>query len=67
MTPLLCLLMRVFSLLHLSDVNYSYCVFEDFGVTDSPAPFGVPVAVSTHTEYIQQLVPVKANDGISVS
>lgn len=58
--------MRVLSILHLSDVNYSYCVIEDFGVRDSPAVFGIPAQVYIHTEFIQQLVLVKANDGISV-
>lgn len=66
MTPLLCLLMRVLSLLHLADVNYSHGMIEDFRVRDSPAILGIPVEVYVSTEFIQQLVLVKANDGISV-
>ena len=58
--------MRALSILHLSDVNYSYCMIEDFGVRDSPAIFRIPVEVYINTEFIQQLVLVKANDGISV-
>ena len=56
--------MRALSILHLSVVNYSYCMIEDFGVRDSPAIFGIPVEVYINTEFIQQLVVVKANDGI---
>ena len=66
MNLLLCLLMRALSIPHLSDVNYSYCTTEDFGVRDSPAIFGIPVEVYINAEFIQQLVLVKANDGISV-
>ena len=58
--------MRALSILHLSVINYSYCMIEDFGVRDSPAIFGIPVEVYMNTEFIQQLVLVKANDGISV-
>lgn len=41
-------------------------MFEDFGVRDLPSIFGIPVEVYTKTDFIQQLVLVKANDGISV-
>lgn len=58
--------MRLLPILHLSDVNYTYCMIEDFGVRDSPAIFGIPVEAYINTEFIKQLVLVKANDGISV-
>lgn len=58
--------MRVLSTLNLSDVNYSYCMFGDFGVRDLPEIYGIPVEVYTKTDFIYQLVLVKANDGISV-
>ncbi|KAF3831208.1 hypothetical protein GH733_002446, partial [Mirounga leonina] len=38
------------------DVNYSYCMIEDFGVRDSPAIFGIPVEAYINTEFIKQLV-----------
>ena len=38
----------------------------DFGVRDSPAIFGILVEAYINTEFIKQLVLVKANDGISV-
>lgn len=41
-------------------------MIEDFGVRDSPAIFGIPVEAYINTEFIKQLVLVKANDGISV-
>lgn len=58
--------MRVLSILHLSDVNYSYYMIEGFRIRDSPAIFGILVEVYINTEFMQQLVLVKANDGISV-
>ena len=41
-------------------------MIEDFGVRDSPAIFRITVEVYINKEFIQQLVLVKANDGISV-
>lgn len=44
------------------DANYSY---SRIGVTDSPARFGIPVEIHINMEFIQQLVPVTANDETS--
>lgn len=44
------------------DANDSY---SRIGVRDSPARFGIPVEIHINMEFIQQLVPVTANDETS--